>query len=66
MVDCRNGNTRFLTEIVNGGDFRFGLQPGHKSTANSCHKFDVIDESDKISLDDEDSSSVKKREGQMG
>ena len=59
MVDGRNRNTSFLTEIVDGGDFGFGLESWHKSTANSCHQFDVIDESDKISLYDENSPSVK-------
>lgn len=59
MVDGRNRNTSFLTEVVDGGDFRFGLESWHESTSDSCHKLDVIDESDKISLDDENSSSVK-------
>ena len=59
MVDGRNRNTSFLTEIVDGSDFGFGLESWHKSTANSCDKLNVIDESDKISLDDENSSSVK-------
>jgi hypothetical protein len=59
MVDGRNRNTSFLTEIVDGSDFRFRLESWHESTADSRHKLDVIDESDKISLDDENSSSVK-------
>ena len=65
MVDGRNGNTSFLTEIVYGGDFGFGLESWHESTADSCHKLDVIDESDKISLDDENSSSVKRSQDKL-
>ena len=61
MVDSRNRNTSFLTEIVDGSDFRFGLEPRHESTGNSCHKLNVIHESNKISLDDENSSSREKR-----
>ena len=59
MVDGRNGNTSFLAEIVNSRDFRFGLESWHEPTADSRHKLDVIDESDKISLYEENSSSVK-------
>lgn len=65
MVDCRNRNIGFLTKIVDGGDFRFCLQSWHESTANSCHELDVINQSDKISLDDEDSSSRERRRIKM-
>lgn len=54
MVDSRNGNTGFLTEVVNGGDFGFSFQAWHESSADSCDKLNMIDKSDKISLDEED------------
>ena len=59
MVDSRNRDTSFFTEIVDGSDFRFGLEPWHEPTTNSSHKLNMIDKSDKISLDDENSSSVE-------
>lgn len=59
MVNCRDRNIGFLTKIVDSSDFRFCLQSWHESTGNSCHKLDMIDKSNKISLDDgKNSSSV--------